>query len=163
MMISQFQIRDADVIPLTLQIQLPQVMQGSPPCTGRNPLLIHPTNTPNEVSSQLVEQAFDQERACWIGQGRQALQHQRGQFEVAPQQYEEANRQQLHHAVEHANTTANVELTQGVQTLASSSEARFSTQPRQLLSRLSTEATAPTWATLVAQRTRMAEHPSSET
>ena len=86
-------------------------------------------------------QAFDQERACWIGQGRQALQHQRGQLEVAAQQYEEANRQQLHHAVEHANTTANVELTQGVQTLASSSEARFSTHPRQLLSRLSTEPT----------------------
>ena len=35
------------------------------------------------------------------GQGRQALQHQRGQFEVPAQQYEEEARQKMHHAVKY--------------------------------------------------------------
>ena len=92
------------------------------------------------VSPQYVGQGVDEERAYWIRHGRQPLQHQRRQYGVATQQYEEAPREQLHHAAEHANTTANLEMTQRVQTLESSSEARFSTQRRELLSRLSIEA-----------------------
>ena len=76
-----------------------------------------------------------------LGKRCPALQHQRGQFEVAAQQDEEATRQQLHHAVQHANASANLEMTQRAQTLESNSEADFSTRQRELLSLVSTEAT----------------------
>ena len=81
------------------------------------------------------------ERACWNRQGRKSLQRRRGQFEFPAQDHEESSSATMQHAVEKAKTTANLEMTQRVRPLERSSEARFSSQQRELLSRPSTEAT----------------------
>ena len=105
--------QDVHAIALTLlhQRQPQPIVQGSRPHAGGNSLLLHRTNIQNVGSRLYLGQAVDQERAHWIGQGRQALQHQRRHCEVAVRQYEEAARQRLHYAVEHANSTAHLEMT----------------------------------------------------
>ena len=66
----------------TLLSHHPQIQQGGPlPNAGGNPMLIQQTNTQNVRFSQFLGDALDQERVCWIGQGRRASQHQRGLFE----------------------------------------------------------------------------------
>ena len=73
---------NAHAIAVTLFSHHPQIQQGGPlPNAEGNPMLIQQTNFQNVRFSQFLGDALDQERVCWIGQGRRASQHQRGLFE----------------------------------------------------------------------------------
>ena len=73
---------NAHAIAVTLFSRHPQSQQGGPlPNAEGNTMLIQQTNIQNVRIPQFLGDALDQERVCWIGQGRRASQHQRGQFE----------------------------------------------------------------------------------
>ena len=73
---------NAHSIAVTLFSHHPQTQQGGPlPNAEGNTMLIQQTNIQNVRFSLFLGDALDQERVCWIGQGRRGSQHQRGLFE----------------------------------------------------------------------------------
>ena len=82
---------NAHAIAVTLFSRHPQIQQGGPlPNAGGHTIVIQQTNSQNVRFTQFLGDALDQERVCWIGQGRRASQHQEDSSKVGAQNFEAA-------------------------------------------------------------------------